>query len=112
MRKILAKNLRDAGVQLEEIFEAGNGRDALKILETIIPDLILSDVNMPIMDGMEFVKALHDLPAVQGVPVIMVTSEGSESHVKEAILMGARGYVRKPFTPEQFRTSILPCLPE
>jgi two-component system chemotaxis response regulator CheY len=73
-------------------------------------DLILCDINMPVMDGMEFVKQLAGVTNAKGVPVVMITTEGSESHVVEALSNGARGYIRKPFTPDQVREQIIPIL--
>ena len=73
-------------------------------------DLILCDINMPIMDGLEFVKQLAGLESAKGVPVVMITTEGSESHVVQALSCGARGYIRKPFTPDQVRDRVLPLL--
>jgi two-component system chemotaxis response regulator CheY len=65
---------------------------------------------MPVMDGLEFVKQLAAIPSAKGVPVVMITTEGSESHVVQALLCGARGYIRKPFTPDQVKEHVLPVL--
>jgi len=71
---------------------------------------VLSDINMPVMDGLEFVRQLRSVENALGVPVVMITTEGSESHVMEAISCGARGYIRKPFTPDQMKQHVLPLL--
>jgi two-component system, chemotaxis family, chemotaxis protein CheY len=73
-------------------------------------DLILCDINMPVMDGLEFVKQLHSADSSKGIPVVMITTEGSEGHVVQALSAGARGYIRKPFTPEQVKEHVLPVL--
>ena len=73
-------------------------------------DLILCDINMPVMDGLEFVKTLSTVPNAKDVPVVMITTEGSEAHVVQALSSGARGYIRKPFTPEQVKEQVLPVL--
>lgn len=73
-------------------------------------DLILCDINMPVMDGLEFVKQLSAVGNGKGVPVVMITTEGSEGHVVQALSSGAKGYIRKPFTPDQVRNQILPIL--
>jgi two-component system, chemotaxis family, chemotaxis protein CheY len=65
---------------------------------------------MPVMDGIEFIKKLPTVPNAKGVPVVMITTEGSESHVVEALSHGARGYIRKPFTPEQVKEQVVPVL--
>ena len=110
MRKIVERSLRQAGIELASVLEAGNGAEALSALESNPVDLILCDINMPVMDGMEFVKKLPGVPNAKGVPVVMITTEGSESHVAEALSHGARGYIRKPFTSDQVREQILPIL--
>ena len=110
MRKIVERSLRQAGVNLTQVLEAGNGAEALGVLQDKQVDLILCDINMPIMDGLEFVKQLSTLESAKGVPVVMITTESSEEHVKQAILAGAQGYIRKPFTAEQVKERVLPLL--
>lgn len=110
MRKIVERSLRQAGLDISEVMEAGNGLEALTALETKKPDLILSDINMPAMNGLEFVKKLQGVAGMQDVPVVMITTEASESHVVEALSYGAKGYIRKPFTPEQVKEHVLPLV--
>jgi two-component system, chemotaxis family, chemotaxis protein CheY len=110
MRKIVERSLRQAGVNLTKVLEAGNGAEALAVLQENQVDLILCDINMPIMDGLEFVKQLAGVPNAKGVPVVMITTEGSESHVVQALSCGARGYIRKPFTADQVKEHVLPVL--
>ena len=85
-------------------------QEALAVLAENRVDLILCDINMPVMDGLELVKQLSGVKNAKGVPVVMITTEGSESHVVQALSYGARGYIRKPFTPEQVREQVLPVL--
>jgi two-component system chemotaxis response regulator CheY len=110
MRKIVERALRQAGVDLSVVYEAGSGTDALEVLRHHRVNLVLSDINMPSMDGLEFVRQLRAQDLAKGVPVIMITTESSEEHVKQAIIAGAQGYIRKPFTPEQVRERVLPLL--
>jgi two-component system chemotaxis response regulator CheY len=110
MRKIVERSLRQAGIDLAPVLEAGNGAEALVVLQENQVDLILCDVNMPVMDGLEFIKQLPGVPNAKDVPVVMITTEGSESHVVQALSSGARGYIRKPFTPEQVREHVVPVL--
>jgi two-component system chemotaxis response regulator CheY len=110
MRKIVERSLRQAGVEITALFEAGNGAEALAVLADNAVDLILCDINMPIMDGLEFVRQLASVEKAKGVPVVMITTEGSESHVVQALSAGAQGYIRKPFTPEQVKEHVLPVL--
>jgi len=110
MRKIVERSLRQAGIDLAEVREAGNGAEALAILGEDSVDLILCDINMPVMDGLEFVRQLQAMDAAKRAPVVMITTEGSESHVVEALSLGARGYIRKPFTPDQVKEHVIPVL--
>ena len=110
MRKIIERALRQAGLDLGEVREAGNGAEALVEVQKGSLDMILSDINMPVMDGLEFLKTLPTIPAAKGVPVIMITTEGSEARVVEALSAGAKGYLRKPFTPEQVKERVGPLL--
>jgi two-component system chemotaxis response regulator CheY len=108
MRKIVECALRRAGLELTEVVVASNGAEALAQVEKGGLDMILSDINMPVMDGLEFLKSLSGEDAAKGVPVIMITTEGSEARVVEAL--SAKGYLRKPFTPEQVKERVAPLL--
>jgi two-component system, chemotaxis family, chemotaxis protein CheY len=110
MRKIVERSLRQAGLELTQVLEAGNGAEALALLQANSIDLILCDINMPVMDGLEFIKQLAGVENAKAVPVIMITTEGSEAHVVQALSSGARGYIRKPFTPDQVKTQVIPVL--
>jgi two-component system chemotaxis response regulator CheY len=110
MRKIVERSLRQAGIELSKVFEAGNGAEALGVLKENQVDLILCDINMPVMDGLEFINQLPGVENAKNVPVVMITTEGSETHVVQALSCGARGYIRKPFTPEQVREQVMPVL--
>jgi len=110
MRKIVERSLRQAGLDLSNVVEAGNGAEALAALAKESVDLILCDINMPVMDGLEFVKQLATVENAKGIPVVMITTEGSENHVVQALSAGARGYIRKPFTPDQVKEHVLPVV--
>lgn len=110
MRKIVERTLRQAGMDSLVVIEAGNGTDGLEMLKTKQVDLILSDINMPLMDGLEFVRQIRAQNLAAGVPIVMITTESSEEHVKQAIQAGARGYIRKPFTAEQVKERVLSLL--
>ena len=110
MRKIVERSLRQAGLGITEVFEAGNGVEALAAVQANKVDLILCDINMPVMDGLEFVKQLPKIEQAKGVPVVMITTEGSEGHVVQALSAGASGYIRKPFTADQVKEHVLPLL--
>jgi two-component system, chemotaxis family, chemotaxis protein CheY len=110
MRKIVERALRQAGLSLNKVHEASSGVEALDLLKTERVQLILSDINMPMMDGLEFLRQMRAQQLAPDVPVVMITTESSEEHVREAILAGAQGYIRKPFTAEQVKERVLPLL--
>lgn len=106
IRKILQRVLKQAEIPVGAVHEAGDGAEALTMLSANKVDLILSDINMPNMDGLELLGKLKGDDALKGVPVIMVSTEGSQAKVLEAVQLGAAGYVRKPFTPEQIKDKL------
>jgi two-component system chemotaxis response regulator CheY len=110
MRKIVERSLRQAGLNLATVLEAGSGTEGLEVLRVKQVDLILSDINMPSMDGLEFLRQVRAQNLAPGVPVVMITTESSEEHVKQAILAGAQGYIRKPFTAEQVKERVVPLV--
>ena len=110
MRKIVERALRQAGLESLLVMEAGSGIDGLEVLKSKQVDLILSDINMPAMDGLEFLRQIRATQLAPGVPIVMITTESSEEHVKQAIQAGAMGYIRKPFTPDQVKQRVLPLI--
>lgn len=110
MRKIVERALRQAGLESLVVHEAGSGTEGLDLLRGQQVDLILSDINMPSMDGLEFLRQIRLQNLAQGTPVVMITTESSEEHVRQAIQAGARGYIRKPFTAEQVKERVLPLV--
>ena len=98
MRKMVERALRMADVEIGLIVEASNGKEALDVLARNTVDLILCDINMPEMDGLEFLKRRSAEGNAGGVPVVMITSESGESEVVQALSLGASCYIRKPFT--------------
>jgi two-component system chemotaxis response regulator CheY len=114
MRKVIERALRQAGLELSEVLQASNGEEALQTLRDNQGSgalaLILSDINMPVMDGLQFLEARKQENLALGVPVVMITTEGNESFVLRAIAAGAQGYICKPFTAEQVKARVLPLL--
>jgi two-component system chemotaxis response regulator CheY len=104
MRKIISRSLRQAGLAVDEIFEAGDGVEGLSMLGNNSVDLILSDINMPNMDGLEFIKQVR--ANGNPVPIVMITTEGGEDIIKEAISSGASDSIKKPFTPDQLNQKL------
>jgi two-component system chemotaxis response regulator CheY len=106
IRKILQRVLHSAEIPLRNVYEASDGVEALAVLKANEVSLILSDINMPNMDGLQLLTQIRANEAWKKVPVIMITTEGSEVKVMEAAQLGANGYVRKPFTPEQIKSTL------
>lgn len=112
MRSILAKNLQMTGLDLGEIHLAVNGRDALEKLRANWIDLIITDLNMPEMSGLELVKELANDQELSSTPVIVISTEGSEERVALLRQQGISDYIRKPFTPESVSEAIVKILGE
>lgn len=98
MRQLVAFTLRAAGY---EVVEAADGVEALKVAQGRRVDLVLTDVNMPNMDGISLVKALRALPAYKFTPILTLTTESSGDKKLEGKAAGATGWIVKPFNPEQ-----------
>ena len=110
IRKILTRVLRQTGMAIQTIHEAGDGQEALAVMALHRIDLVLSDINMPKMDGLQLLASLKASPQWQKVPVVMITTEGGETKVAEAVRLGAAGYVRKPFTADQIKEKLVGIL--
>lgn len=103
IRKILQRTLRQAGFALGTVYEAGDGKEALEVLRSHKVNLVLTDVNMPNMDGLQFLGEVKANDATRDLPVFVVSTEGGQSKVIEAVRLGASGYLRKPFTADQIK---------
>jgi len=106
IRKILQRVLKQTGIAIGTMYEAGDGQEALELLKTKTVNLVLSDINMPKMDGIQLLAALKSSAAWRSLPVVMITTEGGEAKVGEAVRLGAAGYVRKPFTADQIKEKL------
>ena len=114
MRKVIERALRQAGLELSEVLQASNGEEALQTLRDNQGSgglaLILSDINMPVMDGLEFIEQRKKEGLAPGVPAVMITTEGSSPNVMRALAAGAKGYICKPFTTDQIKACVMPLL--
>lgn len=110
IRKILQRVLRQADLPLGQMHEAGDGVEALAKLKIHRVNLILVDINMPNMDGLQFLSQVKASPELRNVPVVMVTTEGTKSKVIEAVQLGAAGFVHKPFTAHQINDTVTKIL--
>jgi two-component system chemotaxis response regulator CheY len=106
IRKILQRVLRQADVPLGQVYEAGDGVEALEVLRKQPVGLVLSDINMPHMDGLEFLSKVRAEKAWQKLPIVMVSTDGTQAKVLEAVGRGASGYVREPFTADQIKEKL------
>jgi len=103
MRAVIKKIISISGFRLDQCFEAANGREALDRLKNNWVDVILSDINMPEMNGLEFLQRLRQDPLYQTIPAIVVSTDGSTERMAEALGSGARQFIKKPFLPEEIR---------
>jgi two-component system chemotaxis response regulator CheY len=110
IRKILQRVLRQTEIPIGNIIEAGDGKEALELLKTQTVGLALLDINMPNMDGLELLGHLRASEPWTKLPIIMVSTEGSQTKVLKALEMGASGYVRKPFNADQIKEKLVEIL--
>ena len=110
MRKIIMRTMRMSGLEFDRTEEAGNGNEALEKLSKGPVDIMLCDINMPEMNGMELVKKVRELDSCSKMKIIMVSTESSKDLIDNLIADGANGYINKPFTPEKFQEKLLPFM--
>jgi two-component system chemotaxis response regulator CheY len=103
MRKVIRKTVTLSGVELDECWEAGDGREALEILRCHPIDLILTDINMPRLNGLEMLKEMQKEQRWRKIPVVLITSQDNHEHFRETAAWGVKGYLQKPFHPETLR---------
>lgn len=103
MRKVIRKAITISGFDLGDCFEAGNGKEAMDILDLRRVDLILADLNMPVMNGLEMIQELRKNKNYSRIPVVLITTEGSKKRLEELQKIGVDGYIQKPFYPEMIR---------
>lgn len=108
IRRIISRCLDRAEVGVSEVFEAGDGCEALDLLAKQKIDVILTDINMPNMNGLQLLGEIRKVPAWRAIPVLVITSESGSEAVGEAVSKGAAGYIKKPFTPLQLRSQFSP----
>lgn len=108
MRAMIKRTLAISGLDVGEVYEAANGIEALAQMATHEISVVLLDINMPVMNGIQLVARIRDDERLREMPVIIASTEGSETRIAELIAAGARGFVRKPFRPEQLRDVLAP----
>ena len=110
MRSVIKRTLKAAGYENSEIFEAQNGKEGLELLDENWVDLILTDYNMPVMNGLDFLISIKANELTNKIPVVIISTEGHETKIKTFMESGAAGYITKPFTPEAIRDLIVELL--
>jgi two-component system, chemotaxis family, chemotaxis protein CheY len=103
MRAFVKRVLDLSGFDMSVCHEAGHGKEALELLGREWVDVILTDINMPVMNGEEFVQNLAAAESLRSIPVIVVSTDRTDDRVRQMISLGAKGYVKKPFQPEELR---------
>ena len=108
-RKMIIKTLKMAGLPLAEIHEAANGREGLDVLEAHWIDLVLADINMPVMDGEEMIDQVRAKAALADLPIVVISTEGSQTRIERLKHKGIR-FIHKPFPPETVREVVIEML--
>jgi two-component system chemotaxis response regulator CheY len=102
MRSIIQKAVQLSGLEIGAIHQASNGREGLDALETHWIDLIIADINMPVMSGEEMIEQMQAKPELKAIPAIVISTEGSQARIERLQRKGVR-FIHKPFSPEMIR---------
>jgi two-component system, chemotaxis family, chemotaxis protein CheY len=108
MRQMVAFTLKSAGFS---VVEGGNGQEGLQKLDGQKVDLVISDLNMPVMNGLDMIRAIRTKPQYKFTPILMLTTESQESKKAEGKAAGATGWIVKPFDPKQLLAVVAKVLP-
>ncbi|MCK4296583.1 MAG: response regulator [Candidatus Marinimicrobia bacterium] len=103
VRAVFSKTFKLVGIPVGELYQAANGKEALEILNENRVDLVFSDINMPVMGGVEMIEKMSDDGLLKTIPVVVVSTEGSTTRIEQLKSKGISAYIRKPFTPELVR---------
>lgn len=106
VRAVLAKAIEMSGVEVKTLLTAGNGQEALEILDRDWVDMVFADINMPVMGGVELVRRMMADDGMKAIPVVIVSTEGSATRIKGLLDSGVKAFLRKPFTPEGLKSII------
>lgn len=101
MRKFIRRVLALSGVEIGECLDAGDGQEALNVLRANWVDIVLTDINMPNMNGEQFMEKMAGDPLLSSIPVLVVSTDRSDARMKRMLGLGAKDYLTKPFLPEQ-----------
>jgi len=106
MRSFIRRVMRLSGIEVDQYFEASNGAEALAELAANRVDAVLTDINMPVMGGEEFVRRMREDGPTQSIPVIVISTDATVHRIHTMQSLGAIGYLQKPFGPEQLRNEL------
>ena len=106
MRSVIKKSVKASGFKVKQFFDAANGKEALNILKQEWFDLVLTDFNMPEMNGLELVAAMKKDDLLRTIPVVMISTEGSRLRIEDFFKKGVAGFIKKPFEPEEIRQNL------
>jgi two-component system, chemotaxis family, chemotaxis protein CheY len=105
-RKAIRRIISMIDMEIGEIYEAENGINALKVMDEAKVDLVLADLNMPQMGGIEMIHKMKMTETTRSIPVVIISTESSMARIKELLAEGVKDYLHKPFAPEEFRNII------
>lgn len=100
MRKLIRRVLMLSGLELSQCLDAGNGQEALELLRAHWVDIVLTDINMPVMNGEQLLKEISSDALLETIPVLVISTDRTEARLQRMMALGARDYVTKPFLPE------------
>jgi two-component system chemotaxis response regulator CheY len=106
MRSFIRRVMNISGFECDRHLEAADGREALEVLGREWVDLVLTDLNMPGMNGEEFVRRLEQDECLRSIPVLVVSTDSTSQRIQQMLTLGAKGYIAKPFTPEDLRLEL------
>ena len=110
MRGVIRRTLLMSGLDFGEIYEADNGIAALAMMANHSVGLVLTDINMPDMSGDQLLLRMRADVRLRDIPIVVASIDGSETHIRQLLEAGARGYLRKPFQPEALRNVLTPLI--
>ncbi len=105
MRSMILKSMRMGGISLGQTYQAGNGEEGLESLKANKVDLVIVDINMPVMNGEEMIDCMHENPEYENIPIVVISTEGSELRQKRLKEKGAV-FIQKPFAPKTIRDTL------
>jgi two-component system chemotaxis response regulator CheY len=106
VRSVVHRTLQLAGVELGEVHQAENGRQALEVLDRVWIDMVFADINMPVMSGLQMVDEMVSRRLMDSIPVVIISTERSITRIEELKSKGISAYLNKPFTPENIRNVV------